>query len=59
MVVTRIHWRADDGRAALGETRDGYVLATDLGVQRVPAWRARLFLTAQTVFRLWMTIRPA
>lgn len=59
MVVKRICWRAKDGNTALATSDDGYFLATDLGIQRVPAWRARLFLAAQSLFQILMSIRPA
>jgi hypothetical protein len=58
MTVTKIRWRSRESQTAVVETDRGYALATDLGVQPVPAWRARLFLLAESLFRVMLVVRP-
>lgn len=58
MNIKRIRWRCSRGRAAVVETDRGFAVATDLGLQDVPAWRARLFLFAESLFRVLAAVRP-
>lgn len=58
MESCEVLWRSEDGRVALGRTRRGFVLGSDLGVTAVAGWRAQLFLAVRTVERLVRRVVP-